>query len=70
MMRIDQGKITSKSLKRLIKLACKLAKLVTKISNKVHEFKTYNKAIDDLIHKNRWRKAINKKFWNLNSYQN
>lgn len=46
----------------------KFAKSVTETSNKVREPKIYDKVINDLIHGNRWREAINKILWNLNSY--
>lgn len=46
----------------------KVAKSVTEISNKIHEPKTYNDAINDLIHDNRWRKAVDKELWNLDTY--
>lgn len=51
-----------------VKPVCKLAKSLTKTSNKVHESKTYNEAINNLIHKNRWYKAIDKELWNLDLY--
>lgn len=47
----------------------KLAKFLTKTNSKVHEPKTYNEAIDNLIHGNQWREAIDKELWNLDSYQ-
>lgn len=36
-----------------IRFVCKLAKSLIKTGNKVHKPKTYNKAINDLIHGNR-----------------
>lgn len=51
-----------------IKLAHKLAKFLIETSSKIHEPKTYNKAIDNLIYKNKWRKAIDEEFQNLDSY--
>lgn len=43
-----------------VKSVCKFARSLTEISSKVYEPITYNKAIDNLIHGNRWRKAIDK----------
>lgn len=34
--------------------------LMTTINNKMQEPKTYNKTINNPIHKNRWQKAIDK----------
>ena len=66
----DLGRILDENSLReqLIKLIYKFAKSVTKTSTKVREPKTYNEAINDLIYSNRWRKAIDEVFWNLNSY--
>lgn len=47
----------------------KLVKLVIKISRKVCKPKTYDKSVNNLINRNKWQKVINKKFWNLDSYQ-
>lgn len=44
-----------------IRSVCKLAKSLIKTGNKVHKPKTFNKAINNLIHGNRWHKAIDKK---------
>lgn len=44
-----------------VRLARKLAKSATKTSNKIHKPKIYNEAIDNLIYRNRWRKAIKEK---------
>lgn len=38
----------------------KVAKSVTEISNKICKSKTYDEAINDLIHDNRWCKAVDK----------
>lgn len=66
----DLDEIWSKNfLDGLIKLVQEFAKSITKINSKVHKPKTYNEPINNLINKNRWQKAINKEFWNLNSYQ-
>lgn len=47
------GTLGKNSLNRLIKPAQKRAKWVIKTSSKVHEPKTYNEAINDLINGNR-----------------
>lgn len=44
-----------------IKFIYKLAKSLIKINNKIYKSKIYNKAIDDLIYKNKWCKVITKK---------
>lgn len=51
-----------------VKFVYKLAKSLTKISNRVHKSKTYSEAIDDPIYRNRWHKTIYKKLWNLDLY--
>lgn len=53
-LRIDLDKTLIKKLLRneLVRPICKFVKLVTKINNKVQEFKTYNKAINNPIYKN------------------
>ena len=68
--RIDLGETISKSLlrDRLIRFLYKFAKSVIETSNKVREPKTYNKIINHPIHANRWRKAMDKKLWNLDSH--
>lgn len=63
MPRIDLGMGSN------VKPAHKFAKFLIQTSNKVHKCKTYDKAIDDLIYRIRWCKAINKKFWNLDPHQ-
>lgn len=52
---------TDLSMGSSIKPAHKLAKSLIKTSSKVHELKTYNKAIDNPIHGKRWHKAIDNK---------
>lgn len=52
-----------------VRLVYELTKSQTKISNKIYEFKTYNETINNLIYKNIWDKAIDKKLRNLDSYQ-
>lgn len=42
----------------LVRPAHEFAKSVTEISSKVQELKTYDEAINDSIHGNRWREAI------------
>ena len=56
-------------MERLVKLAQEFAKLVTKTSSKVQKPKTYNEAINDPIHGNRWRRAVDEELWNLNIHQ-
>ena len=48
-----------------IRLVFKLTKFLIETSNKVHETKTYDKTIDNLIYGNKLRKVIDKKLWNL-----
>lgn len=43
-----------------IRSVCKLIKFMIKTNNKLYKPKTYNKAIYDLIHRNKQCKAINK----------
>ena len=52
-----------------IKFICKLTKSLIETSNKVYEPKTYDKAINNLIHGNRRYEVIDKELWNLDSYQ-
>lgn len=59
--RINQGRTSGKSLLRLVRLACKLAKLMTETSSKVRKPKTYDKAINDSIYSNRWQEATDEK---------
>lgn len=47
----------------------KFAKSVCETNSKAREPKIYNEVIDNSIHRNRWRKAIDKKLWNLHSHQ-
>lgn len=54
---------------RLVRPAHKFAKSVTKTNSKIQEPKIYDKAIHNLIHGNRWRKAVNKELLNLNTHQ-
>lgn len=43
---------------RLIRLAWELAKLITKTNSKMHKSKTYNKAINNPINRNKWQEFI------------
>ena len=45
------------------------AKSVTETSNKVQESKTYDETINDPIHGNKWRKAVDEELWNLDTHQ-
>lgn len=62
MPKIDLNRISSKNFLRngLVRPLYKFAKSVTKIKNKVREFKTNNKAINDFIYRNKWYKTIDK----------
>ena len=53
----------------LVRLVYKFAKSVTETSSKVPEPKTYDEAINDPIHGNRWHEAADEELWNLNTYQ-
>lgn len=44
-----------------VRPAYEFTKFLTKTSSKMHEPKTYNKAINDLIYENKWCKVIDKK---------
>lgn len=61
-LRIDLSETSNrKTLKNeSVRPVYEFAKSVTKISSKVRKPKTYKKAINDLIHGNRWRQAVNK----------
>ena len=61
-LKIDQNEIINKNYlrNRLISLTYKFAKSVTKTCSKVRNLETYDKAISDLIHCNRWRENVNK----------
>ena len=69
--KIDLGGILSKNLsaEELVKPALEFAKSVIETSSKVREPKTYDKAISNLIHGNKWRKAIDEEFSNLDLHQ-
>lgn len=71
MPRTDLDKISSKNFleNKLVKPAYKFTKSIIKTSSKIHEPKTYDDAINDFIYGNRWRKALDKELWNLNSHQ-
>ena len=60
--KIDLGGILGENLsvEELVKPALKFAESVIETSSKVREPKTYNKAISNLIHGYKWRKAIDK----------
>ena len=59
--RIDLGEILGKNPlgDGLVRPARKFAKSVTETNSKVREPKTYDKAINDPIHGNKWREAVN-----------
>lgn len=50
------------------RLTQEFAKSVIKTRSKVRESKTYNEAINNIVHENRWQKAIDKELQNLNSH--
>ena len=59
--RIDLGRTSSKnSTDGLVRPAQEFAMSVTKTNSKIREPKTYNEAINDPIHGNRWREAVDK----------
>lgn len=62
-LKTDLGGTLGKNLlrNRLVRLARKFAKSVTETSSKVQKPKTYDKAINDPIYRNRWYEAIDKK---------
>ena len=66
--RTDPGGTSSKNLSDgLVRPAQKLAKSVTETSSKVREPKTYDEAVNGLINRNRWQKAIDEELWILDS---
>ena len=68
--RTDLGGTSGKNLADgLVRPAQKLAKSVTETSSKVQEPKTYDEAINDPVHWNRRREAIDEELWNLDSHQ-
>lgn len=52
----------------LVKPVYKFAKSVTKTSIKVSKPTTYDEAINNLIHKYKCHKVIDKKLWNLDTH--
>lgn len=55
--------ISSKNpLDRLIRPVQELAKSVIKTNSKMHKLNIYDKAVNDLINKNRWQEAIDEEF--------
>ena len=68
--RTDLGGTSGKNpIDELVRPVRELAKSVTETSSKVREPKTYDEAINNSVHGNRWREAINEKLWNLDSHQ-
>lgn len=61
--RIDLNGTLGKNLlgNGLVRLVYKFVKSVTKTNNKMRELKTYDEAINNPIHGNRWCKGIDKK---------
>lgn len=54
---------------RLVRLVYTFTKSITETSSKLQEPKTYNKAINHPIYRNKWHKAINEELSNLDAYQ-
>ena len=48
----------------LVRPVQELTKAVTETSSKLREPKTHDKAINNPVHGNRWRRAINEELWN------
>lgn len=68
--RTDQGGGTKgESPNWLVRPAHKFAKSLTETSSIVCEPLTYDEAINDPVHGNRWREAINEELWNLDLHQ-
>lgn len=68
--KIDLGRTIDKnSADRLVKPAPEFTKSVTKTISKVQKPKTYDRIINDLVHENKWQKAINKELWNQDLHQ-
>lgn len=68
----DLGKILSKNLlvrDKLVSPISECAILVTETNSKVREPITYNKAIDNPINDNMWRKVVDEVLWDLHIYQ-
>ena len=63
---VSSGKNPADGLVRPVR---ELTKSVTKSSSKVREPETYDEAINNLVHGNRWKEAIDEELWNLYSYQ-
>ena len=52
----------------LVRPVQELAKSVTKRNSKVRESKIYDEAVNNLINRNRWQKAIDEELSNLDSH--
>ncbi len=63
------GGTTGESPNGLVRPAHEVAKSLTETSSEVREPLTYDEAMDDPIHGNRWREAIDKELWNLDTHQ-
>lgn len=68
--RTDLDRTSGKNLleDKLVKPAREFVKSVIETNSKVQEPKTYNEVINDLIHRNRWRKADDEELWNLDAH--
>lgn len=62
-LRTNLGEILSKNYlgNELVRPTYKFIKVFTITNCKVYKCKTYNKTINNLIYRNRWRKTINEK---------
>lgn len=64
------GKIGENPSDGLVRLThIEFAKTVTETNSQVREPKTYDEAINNLVHANRCREVIDEEFWNLNFNQ-
>lgn len=54
---------------KLVKSVYKFIKLISETNSRMREPRTYNEVINNLIHKNNWRDAIDEELWNLDFYQ-
>lgn len=53
----------------MVRPVYKFVKLVIKTSSKIRKPIIYNKAINNLIYRNRWCKTIDKELYNLDTHQ-
>ena len=67
----DHGRISGENspLEGLVRPMQEFAKSVIKTISKVRESKTFDEAINDSIHGNRWCESVDKELWNLDTHQ-